>query len=160
MNNQLSMIEVAEQLMLQKKKPQNINSLIKEVLEIKGYDDDPIKKAQLYIDITTSAKFVYCGENESWDLKERQSLELWDKDGSYFNGDDAAEEDATENELTIKDYNLEDEDEGEDEDEDEDEDEISLDAPEEEEDESSWDDDDEEKYNDMMDDYEDLYDDK
>jgi len=157
MNSQLSMIEVTEQLMLQKKKPQNINCLIKEVLEIKGYDDDPIKKAQLYIDITTSAKFVYCGENEAWDLKERQSLELWDKDGSFFNSDDVVEEE--EDDITVNDYNLDDDDVVDDDD-DEEEEEEKIQIPEEEEDESSWDEEDEEKYNDMMDDYEDLYDDK
>ncbi len=175
--NQRSMLEVAIDLMGKKKKPQKAIDMIKETLEIKGIDDATGSlAAQLYIDITTSALFVYCGEGQ-WDLKKRQDIALWDKDGSFFsNGIIEDEEDEVV--TSVDDYEIVDEDEEvvtiteEDEDEevvianDEDE-EIDLDEkfiPYS----SDYDDDteitdsflDEDKYNDYMDDYEDLYDDK
>ena len=61
--SQMSLLEVAIYLMEQKKTQQSIRALIKEVLEIKGLDDvDGTISTQLYIDITTSSKFVYMGE--------------------------------------------------------------------------------------------------
>ena len=58
--SQMSLLEVAILLMEQKKNKQPIKNLIKEVLEMKGLDDeDSSLAAQLYIDITTSSKFVY-----------------------------------------------------------------------------------------------------
>jgi DNA-directed RNA polymerase subunit delta len=53
--------------------------------------EDVDKLTQLYMDITQSAKFVYCGEDQ-WDLKER-NLELWDKDGFAFVQAEEIEED-------------------------------------------------------------------
>ena len=78
--SQMSLLEVAILLMEQKKNKQPIMNLIKEVLEMKGLDDEDKSLAtQLYIDITTSSKFVYMGDGE-WDLKIRQSLDEYDKD--------------------------------------------------------------------------------
>lgn len=162
---QLSMLEVAMELMNQKKTPQAIISLINEVLEIKGLDDpDGTLATQLYIDITTSSNFVFCGEGK-WDLKERQSLDLFDKDGSYFNtGEEYEDEDFEDDEeVDYKDYNLDDEDEYDDDDEDEDEDEYDdyddalLDDIDPNEDDDEDDFLDEQEYNDIMDDYEDMY---
>lgn len=174
---QMSMLEVAVKLMNDKKSKQPISKIIKETLEMKGIDDeDGSHAAQLYIDITTSSLFVYMGDEE-WDLKSRQSLDEWDKDGSAFNTgiveeDDEDEEsaddfyslddnadDEDENETT-DDYDSEsDEDDYDDEDE-EDDDEIEPDELVTE----TYDEDDETKYmdedsyNDIMDDYEDMYD--
>ena len=130
---------------------------------------------QLYSDITTSAEFIYCKE-DLWDLKDRQSLELWDKDGAYFY-QGVIEDDEEDDGITVDDYNLddkpvkdEDDEDYEDEDEDyyEDEDSIVINHEEdEEEDEDLFildddvnDDDflDEDTYNEYMDDYEDMYD--
>ena len=161
---QLSMLEVATELLNQKKTPQLITTLITEVLELKGFDDpNGVLATQLYIDITTSSAFVFCGEGK-WDLKTRQSLEVFDRDGSYFNtGEEYEEEEET---IELDDYNIDEEDEdfGE-EDEDEDEDEYyddfdySLDDidPTEDDDEVSYLD--EQEYNDIMDDYESMYED-
>ena len=176
--NDKSMLEVAIEIMQKSKEPKNIYKLIDEVTEALGYGDDANVKAQLYIDITTSAEFVYCSdEDDLWDLKNRQSLDLWDK--SFYGKDAESDEvdDDEEDNISMEDYNYVEEDKDEDEDaddEEEDEDmpeeyEIDEDADEDEEDEDSWDDEDdenswdedeEEKYNDMMDDYEDLYEDK
>ena len=157
---QLSMIEVAIELMNQKKTPQAIMSLINEVLEIKGLDDpDGTFATQLYIDITTSSNFVFCGEGK-WDLKDRQSLELFDKDGSYFN---TGEEYEDEEEIDLEDYNVEDEDDDYDDEDEDDEDDyddyddVLLDDIDPNEDDDENDFLDEQEYNDIMDDYEDMY---
>ena len=157
---QLSMLEVAIELMNQKKTPQPIMSLINEVLEIKGLDDpDGTFATQLYIDITTSSNFVFCGEGK-WDLKNRQSLELFDKDGSFFNTGEEYEE---EEEINLDDYNVEDEEDDYDDEEDDEEDDdyeeyddlLDDIDPNEDDDENDFLD--EQEYNDLMDDYEDMY---
>ena len=104
---QLSMLEVAIELLNQKKTPQLITSLIQEVLELKGLDDpNGVLATQLYIDITTSSSFVFCGEGK-WDLKTRQSLEVFDRDGSFFNtGEEYEDEDET---IELDDYNIDEE---------------------------------------------------
>lgn len=174
--SQMSLLEVAVRLMEQKRGVQNIKSLIKEVLEMKGLtDEDGEYTSQLYIDITTSSKFVYMG-NDEWDLKSRQSLDEYDKDGSAFNSKGDEYEDEEPDTLDEEDLETEDEEETEEEDDEEEsdgyEDEEELDE------EDSYGDSDEDdelndgedmeryteegfnedKYNDYMDDYEDMYD--
>lgn len=39
--------------------------------------------SQVYSDFITSAKFIYVGDDE-WDIKGRQTIDLWDKDGAYY----------------------------------------------------------------------------
>lgn len=151
-----SLLEIAIKNMAGKKTPQNIYKFLDEVLSIKGIsesDENYIDlKAQLYTDMITSARFVYCGE-DTWNLKENESLDLWDKDASFFNTDEIEEDD--DDEVTLDDYNIDDNDDEEDDD-DEEENEDDMD--------NHYDDDDddydEKEYNDMMDDYEDLYDEK
>ena len=144
--SQMSLLEVAIKLMEQKRGVQNIRTLISEVLEMKGLDDpDGALATQLYIDITTSSKFVYMG-NEEWDLKIRQSLDEFDKDGSAFN----SKEDIIEEEDEIDDLDEEDL-----EDEDDLDDELEDDEDLERYSEEGFN---EDKYNDYMDDYEDMYD--
>lgn len=170
--SQMSLLEIAVQLMEQKRSPQNIRTLIKEVFEIKGIvDEDGSLTAQLYIDITTSSKFVYMGEDE-WDLKLRQSLDQYDKDGSAFNtgieeeeeeiddldeddlDEDYDEDDDDEDDEDTDDEYFDDEDEDYDEDDSDDEDELDDDETLER---YTEDDFDEDKYNDYMDDFEDMY---
>ena len=175
--NDKSMLEVAVDVMKASSEPKNIYKLIDEVMETLGLGDDANLKAQLYIDITTCADFVFLGgEDDLWDLKTRQPLEAWDKS---FYENESSEDDIEDDEdnISIEDYNyVEDEsdedmdedsyDEDEEEetsyeiDEDSDEDEEDEENSWDEEEENSWDEDEEEKYNDMMDDYEDLYEDK
>jgi DNA-directed RNA polymerase subunit delta len=175
----LAMLDVAEALLRDNKTPLTIQQLLKNVAEIKGIAlDDVDKLTQLYMDITQSAKFVYCGD-ELWDLKER-NLELWDKDGFAFVHADEIEEDVEED-LDFTEFTLEDEEEVEvevDEDEVEEIDEeikeekayIEIDLPIKSTDDDDTDDDveiefddekyDEDDYNEIMDDYEDMYDDE
>lgn len=171
---QMSMLEVAVKLMNDKKSKQLISKIIKETLEMKGIDDeDGSHAAQLYIDITTSSLFVYMGDEE-WDLKSRQSLDEWDKDGSAFNTgeieDDDEEEESADDFYSLDDNNEDEDSENSDDydpesdeddySDDEDEDEIEPDELVTE----TYDEDDETKYmdedsyNDIMDDYEDMYD--
>ncbi len=176
--SQMSLLEVAVYLMEQKKVKQSIRDLIKEVLEVKGLDDpDGHYATQLYIDITTSSKFVYMGDEE-WDLKSRQSLDEYDKDGSAFNSkeveieEEVVEEEELDDTLDEEDDEYED-DEYEDEEDEEDDDTLDEEDDEYEDDEYEEDDDaiidgelteryseddfNEDKYNDLMDDYEDMY---
>ncbi len=179
--SQMSLLEVAIYLMEQKKTKQPIRALIQEVLEIKGLDDsDSSLATQLYIDITTSSKFVYMGDEE-WDLKVRQSLDEYDKDGAAFNSKNDEYEDEDEFPDDLDDEDLDEYADEDDEEEDEDEDESDeyddeYESEDDEEDsENEYDEDDliiddemterysedddfnEDKYNDLMDDYEDMY---
>ncbi|MBU1093868.1 MAG: DNA-directed RNA polymerase subunit delta [Firmicutes bacterium] len=175
----LAMIDVAEALIKGQPTPMTIQQLIQGVAEIKSISLDDIDKlTQLYMDITQSAKFVYCGDDQ-WDLKER-NLELWDKDGFAFVHAEEIEEDVEED-LDFTEFILEDEEEEivEVEDEEEEvevEDEeikeekayIEIDLPTKSTDDDDVDDDvevefdsedyDEDDYNEIMDDYEDMYD--
>ena len=176
--SELSLLEVAVIVLQEKGAPCDIYELIQEVLNRTGLVDDEKKTltTKLYVDITTSSKFVFMGEN-NWDLKLAQSLDQFDKDGSAFNSKDAyVEEDEEESDF----YNDDEEDEDDLDDEDEDEDEDDLDdedsEDEDEEDEDDLDEEDdldddleddldsddefkEDKYNKYMDDYEDMYED-
>ena len=157
--SQMSLLEVAVKLMEQTQGVKNIRALIKEVLELKGLsDEDGSISTQLYIDITTSSKFVYMG-NDEWDLKSRQSLDEFDKDGSAFNTKDDEIDDELDDDLDEDDLDDEDEDDFDDDDEDEDDldDEDDLNDGEDMErySEEGFN---EDKYNDYMDDYEDMYD--
>ncbi|MDY0210349.1 MAG: DNA-directed RNA polymerase subunit delta [Acholeplasma sp.] len=172
-----SMVEIAEEIIRSEGK-KNIYDLMDQVVALKEMTtEDSEKMAQFYIDMTLSAKFVFCG-NDEWDLKEN-NLELWDKDGSYFNTTEELEEEEDDT-LTVEDYyipeeeelELDDEDEEESEDEDDDiiiidEDALILTDDDDEikptkvkyidEDDDDLDFDDED-YNEIMDDYEDMYD--
>jgi DNA-directed RNA polymerase subunit delta len=176
----LSMLEIAEVILRDNKQPMTVHEIIKSVVGIKNISlDDVDKLTQLYMDITQSAKFVYCGDDQ-WDLKER-NLELWDKDGFAFVHADEIEEDVEED-LDFKEFVLEDDDEEEvvfdDEEEEDASEDIDLEIVEEKEyididlpikstDDDDNDDDidlefddedyDEDDYNEIMDDYEDLY---
>lgn len=174
---QMSMLEVAVKLMNDKKTKQPISKIIKEVLEMKGIDDPEGDYAsQLYLDITTSSLFVYMGEDE-WNLKSRESLDEWDKDGSAFNSGEFEEDNDNKNGAqSVEDYYSTDEEDEEDSISDDEDDEMYDSYDEDEDDDSelesdelvtdTYDEDDEDEddymdedsYNDIMDDYEDMYD--
>lgn len=174
-----SMVSIVEDIIKEKGK-QNLYSLMETVANIKGFSkEDEDKLALLYLDMTLSSKFVYCG-NDEWDIKDN-NLELWDKDGAYFavNEPDYVEEEDEdeEEEIVLEDYysvedeeveiDIDDEDEDEEEKEEEDEEDVTklldddipfystddddVETP----DIENFDDDD---YHDIMDDYEDMYD--
>ena len=169
----LEMVDVAEHILKENNEPMEIQLLFKAVAEIKEINLDNVDKlTQLYMDITQSGKFVYAGEDK-WDLK-IGNLHLWDDDGSSFITVEEVED--NEEELDFLDYIIEEE--VDEEVEDDDEDEIDADEKEAIKEEKAYievelpltstDDDDtgfdadiyedEEDYNEIMDDYEDMYD--
>ena len=171
----LAMVDVAYELLKASSHPIAIQELFKQIAEIKEIPlDDVTKLTQLYMDITQSAKFVFCGDDK-WDLKEG-NLHLWDDDGSSFiEITEEDEEEVIEVDLSVFD---EEEDEEEvifdDEEEDDELDEEAKEAIKEEQEyidvglqlQSTDDDDvdfdadyyDEDDYNKIMDNYEDMYD--
>lgn len=175
-NNELSLIELAVKVLEQRDTPININELIEEVLKLKNINDENKAYAtKLYVDITTSSKFVFLGDG-MWDLKSRQPLEVFDRDGAAFiKPEDEYKEPEEEKEFTEdfdedeeSDYDLDDDEDEDDEDSDKDEDEDEDDEDdvivededydEDELDEDKYDDDfEEDKYNKYMDDYEEMY---
>ena len=143
----MSLIEVALMIMDEHEGGISINELISQVLELKkiGQDEYNQKLSRLYLDITTSSDFVYLGDG-IWDLKSRNSLELFERDGSEFNkGYDDDDEDYEDDDS----YDEDDEDEDEESDDNYEED----DSYDDEESDDNYDDDD------SYDDEEDSYDD-
>jgi len=101
--NTMSLLEIAEQVMKKKRKPQTLDSITVEVFSKAGLDKkDPKLVAQFELDFELSGIFIYCGEdgkNQLWDLKYRQPSALLDKDGGYLEDPYADDEDVINNEL-------------------------------------------------------------
>ena len=178
-----SFVEIADELLREKKDPRTFMELFEEIAELKAYDDDEKSRkiSTLYTDFITSGKFVYVGEDK-WDLKEHQPVDLWDKDGAFYDEfpdyEEELEAEYDEEDEEEEDYDeeasIDEEDEEEELDYDEFEEEETIGYDEFEEDEEDYledeadllfDDDEEEddfdteKYNEYMDEYEDMYDD-
>ena len=172
---QLSLLEIVMELLKEKGEATPIVELIQKALELKKIEDaDGRNATRLYMDITTSSDFVFCGEGK-WDLKAHQSLDVFDRDGSFFGSgveEEKDEEDEKEEAASsIADYDIDEEDEDnlDDESYDDEEDEDNYRDEESDHDyddeyRDSYDDEDEkdyldeDKYNEYMDDYEDMYD--
>ena len=101
-----SLIEIAVELLQKKQRPQNINSIIKEVMSIKGIKAAEVSAyaPQFVMDFMLSGYFVYCGE-DCWDLKDRQPTSVLDKDGGDYEDFYSNDEDVKNNELTDESYN-------------------------------------------------------
>ena len=97
---QKSLLEIAVELLEKKKKPQSIDTIIKEVMSLKGYKSAEAKEKapQFVMDFMLSGNFVYCGE-DCWDLKYRQPTSVIDKDGGNFEDFYADDEEVKKNEL-------------------------------------------------------------
>lgn len=95
-----SLIEIAVELLQKKQRPQNINSIIKEVMTIKGIKAAEASEyaPQFVMDFMLSGYFVYCGE-DCWDLKDRQPTSVLDKDGGDYEDFLGDDEDVKKNEL-------------------------------------------------------------
>ena len=180
---ELAMIDIAEEILRENKEPLSIDEMIAKIVEIKGIEKNNFELLnQFYTDMVSSGRFVYC-DNSQWNIKEN-NLEYWDKESYSFTDsqvddvEDVEDIDFTDfilpedfEEMVLKDDNF-----------DEDEEDV-VDAIEEEiieeheyievelpmestddddkvETELEFDDEDfdEEDYDDIMDDYEDMYD--
>lgn len=88
LEHEMSFINVAEVIIKERKEPMDLYDLFDAILAQKNVQDlDEEKMVEtlntFYADLTSSAKFVYTGGN-TWDLKEHQNVELWEKDGSFY----------------------------------------------------------------------------
>lgn len=103
----LSMIELAEAYVREQNAEVAIQDIINYVFTTKEESMEDVEKVtRFYMDITTSGKFVFCGEDK-WDLKEN-NLELWDKDGHAFVSDSEVSEEIDEEDLDFTEFNIED----------------------------------------------------
>lgn len=101
-NQEMSMLEVAELLIQRKIKPQKFEKIAKEVCEMMGLTDDEFqsKLAQFYTDLTLSGKFVTVGEDK-WDLKSRQKYDVANYDTYDIDFDDEEIEVVTEDGFDV-----------------------------------------------------------
>ena len=88
--NEQSLINIAVDILEERhqgnQEPVDLYELFDMVLEKKGVEIESVSDvlSSFYADITSSAQFVYTGQNR-WDLKKHHKIELWEKDGSHFN---------------------------------------------------------------------------
>jgi DNA-directed RNA polymerase delta subunit len=104
-NEEKSLLEIAVELLEKKRGPQHIDTIVKEVMSLKGYKvaESKEKAPQFLMDFMLSGNFVYCGE-DCWDLKYRQPTSVLDKDGGDYESF-YYDEEVTNNELTDDTYN-------------------------------------------------------
>ena len=80
-----SLVNLAEKILKDAQEPIDLYELFEKAATSKGLDETDVSMInRFYSELVSSAKFVYTGEN-TWDLKNHQKIELWDKDGSYYN---------------------------------------------------------------------------
>jgi|AntAceMinimDraft_18_1070375.scaffolds.fasta_scaffold00010_54 DNA-directed RNA polymerase subunit delta len=81
----MSIMELAYQMLLEQKKAMTFVELFDAICVEKQINEE--EKAgmisQVYTDFISSAKFIYVGDDE-WDIKGRRTIDLWDKDGAYY----------------------------------------------------------------------------
>lgn len=181
-HNTLSTIKLMEEILKENKEGLSIYNILEEVSKELNVDpEDSEKMNDIYMELTLSGKFVYLGK-DIWALKD-DNLEYWDKDGySYGEHPELVASFEEDEDIDFSDFNLDDIDFDEevtkdldDEDEEEIDDidpeekqyvDVGLDLTSTDEDEGDidldldQDDDfeDEDDYNEIMDDYEDMYD--
>lgn len=80
-----SMLEAAIEILKRKRNPQPFEKIFKEVVTELSLSEEEAERrvGMFYNDLSLSGVFIYTGDNE-WDLKERQSVDMWDKDASFF----------------------------------------------------------------------------
>lgn len=85
MKNEHSLMEAAVLLLQTEKKPYDLYQLFDIITKGKSFSEAEKNRVitKFYADLTTSARFVYTGDNQ-WDLKANQKIELWEKDGSFY----------------------------------------------------------------------------
>jgi len=78
-------MELAYQILHEEEKAMTFIEIYSKICEIKEISDEDKAEniSQVYADFITSAKFIYVGEDE-WDIKGRRAIDLWDKDGAYY----------------------------------------------------------------------------
>jgi len=103
----MSIMELAYEILKENKKSMTFVDLFSAIAKIKDLSEEEKNSiiSQIYADFVSSGKFIYVGDDE-WDIKGRQAIDLWDKDGAYYDEYPDYEE-----ELSIYEEELEDDDE-------------------------------------------------
>ncbi len=107
----MSIMELAHQMLSENGKAMSFIELYDNVCAEKGIAEEEKAEniSQVYSDFITSAKFIYVGDDE-WDIKGRQTIDLWDKDGAYYDEyPDYEEELSLFDEKTDDEYSIEEE---------------------------------------------------
>ena len=93
MDNRLSMVDVAYELMKKKRKAVHFQKLWQEVSEIKGFSlEQQEENASLfYTSITLDGRFITVGDN-NWDLRSRHKFDDANIDMNAIYSDDLNEE--------------------------------------------------------------------
>ena len=81
----MSIMELAYQMLLDQKKAMTFVELFDAICVKKKINEEEKTEmiSQVYTDFISSAKFIYVGDDE-WDIKGRRTIDLWDKDGAYY----------------------------------------------------------------------------
>jgi len=95
----MSMLEVAEHLMMRKKTPQPFRKIAKEVSELMGMSDQELrgKIARFYSDLTLSGKFINVTADK-WDLKSRQKFDAYEHQFVFEEEEDLDDEEIVDEE--------------------------------------------------------------
>ena len=78
-------MDAAVSILQKDKKPVDLYQLFDRIALDLNIEEDQKQNlvTKFYTDLTTSAKFVYVGDNK-WNLKANEKIELWEKDGSFY----------------------------------------------------------------------------
>ncbi|MFA7076334.1 MAG: DNA-directed RNA polymerase subunit delta [Candidatus Izemoplasmatales bacterium] len=81
----MSIMELANLILKENNKAMTFMEIYDRIVEEKEISEtDKLEMiSQVYADFILSAKFIYVGDDE-WDIKGRQTIDLWDKDGAYY----------------------------------------------------------------------------
>ena len=108
MEKNMSMVDVAFELMSKKKKAMNFYKLWQEVSEVKGFSEEEAeeKESLFYTNITLDGRFITTGEN-NWDLRSRHKFNKeFIKSYANMNDEEESEEVEDDDDSTIEDdYN-------------------------------------------------------
>ena len=85
MQKEISFMDAAVSILQKDKKPFDLYQLFDRIALDLNIEEDQKQNlvTKFYTDLTTSAKFVYVGDNK-WNLKANEKIELWEKDGSFY----------------------------------------------------------------------------
>lgn len=153
----MSIMELAYEILHEEQRAMTFIELYDKICAEKDISEEEKAErvSQIYADFITSAKFIYVGDDE-WDIKGRRTIDLWDKDGAYYDEYPDYEEELSlyDEDKDMDEYSIEDFEE-EDEEEEDNEYENDFDEDDIEDDESEYDDFDEDE-EDYIEDEEDL----
>ena len=108
----MSIMELAYQILFEHERAMSFNEIFDMICHEKEINEEEKAEmiSQVYTDFIASAKFIYVGDDE-WDIKGRRAIDLWDKDGAYYDEYPDYEEELNlfedENERELDEYTIE-----------------------------------------------------